>query len=904
MPAVSQKIDTLIGGVSQQPDSLKLPGTFISCDNFLPDPAFGLAKRPGFKHIAQLNNVFQSGRVGFIDRDDEEKYIVGISRTASASMVKIVDAQSGTEQTVNAIASGAQTYLTHSSDDDLELLTVGDYSLILNRKVKIAQGSTVSPTDTPYAIVTINAVGYNSRYEVTLQPSTRYTYDSTNVATDRLSLRDVTEGLSTVINAGGVLTSTVIGPYLYVRRVDGANFDLTTSGGTTGSAITVSKGKVSSPAQLPREFINNARMRVLSGEDSDGDDYWVVFKTDNGSSSGVGVWEETIGPGVNSGFNVDTLPHALIREADGTFTIRRLGLAEALATVPSVSSVGTVTNVSVLSSTRGSYLAGQTFYVTGGGGLNLRLKVLSTDVNGNILTVAPSRAGKGYAASEVVTNEFGDTFTITAVATITETVDPFAQLYWVDRVVGDIESNGWPTFKDTTIDGISFFKNRLILASQDNIITSVAGDYFNFFQTTVTTVLDSDPIDISAGSTRPLKFRYMMPYQRGLLCFADNGQYSLETNTEAFSTKTAEMVQVGSYDMLSRLAPIDMGPSLLFASQSARSTSVFEAQFTAEGNSRTRVADLTRIIPRYLPPDIQSMVASTSAGMVVLRSRQAKGQLFCFKYYDVDGERQQAAWFRWKMPGLVIAHFFSGNVLTVVLRSASDPAINTLVSLTTDTNSSNGPLFFDGDQVDVRLDFFDYNPKIAYNAANNTTEIGIKDHLVDYQGLTWECVTLDQESPGKTFTGELRTNLSNPTGRKYYLRIPGDFSSSRFAIGARYRSEAIMPAFYVSNRDNKRDTRNLPQIHRLTFSSYTSGPFQVEVDSLGRPLFTATLEQKVAGEYNPDTLPMVRNRTNTVPVLARGDHTQIRVVAPFLFPVAIDSVLWEGTYDNKGIRPI
>ena len=45
---------------------------------------------------------------------------------------------------------------------------------------------------------------------------------------------------------------------------------------------------------------------------------------------------------------------------------------------------------------------------------------------------------------------------------------------------------------------------------------------------------------------------------------------------------------------------------------------------------------------------------------------------------------------------------------------------------------------------------------------------------------------------------------------------------------------------------------------------------------------------------------MVRNRTNTVPVMAKGDATTIKIVAPYLFPVAIDSILWEGTYDTPG----
>jgi hypothetical protein len=45
---------------------------------------------------------------------------------------------------------------------------------------------------------------------------------------------------------------------------------------------------------------------------------------------------------------------------------------------------------------------------------------------------------------------------------------------------------------------------------------------------------------------------------------------------------------------------------------------------------------------------------------------------------------------------------------------------------------------------------------------------------------------------------------------------------------------------------------------------------------------------------------MVRNRTNTVPIMAKGDATEVKIVAPYLFPVAIDSVLWEGTYDTFG----
>ena len=299
------------------------------------------------------------------------------------------------------------------------------------------------------------------------------------------------------------------------------------------------------------------------------------------------------------------------------------------------------------------------------------------------------------------------------------------------------------------------------------------------------------------------------------------------------------------------------------------------------------------------------MKASTSASLLALRSRRAPGQMHLFKFYDAAGERQQSAWFRWTVPGLVEHHHFSGNVLTLVLRSASNPASVALVQLTTDNNNSNSPLVFEGDQVDIRLDLHNYNPSVFYNSTNNTTEVGIPDYLADFQGQTWECVTVDTVDPGVTFTGPLINTPSNPVGRRWHLRIPGNVSGSPYAIGARFEAAATMPAFYLRDKDGRNaDTRNIPVIHRLTFSSFNSGPFQVEVDSLGRLPFIATLEQKVGGAYVPGTIPMVRNRTNIVPVLAKGDATTVTIVAPYLFPVAIDSVLWEGTYDTFGQRAL
>ena len=106
MAAISQKIIGLIGGVSQQPDSLMLPGQFRECDNFYPDPTFGLLKRPGSKFIRHLASPNSNGSWFFVRKSDETKLLVQISKTGD---VKIWDSISGIPQTVNSIAASAQT---------------------------------------------------------------------------------------------------------------------------------------------------------------------------------------------------------------------------------------------------------------------------------------------------------------------------------------------------------------------------------------------------------------------------------------------------------------------------------------------------------------------------------------------------------------------------------------------------------------------------------------------------------------------------------------------------------------------------------------------------------------------------------------------------------------------------
>ena len=77
MPAVTQRIPNYLGGVSKQSDAKMLPGQVRECFNGFPDATYGLTKRPGFKHIANLGTgtTYDNAKWFYINRDNNEIYI-------------------------------------------------------------------------------------------------------------------------------------------------------------------------------------------------------------------------------------------------------------------------------------------------------------------------------------------------------------------------------------------------------------------------------------------------------------------------------------------------------------------------------------------------------------------------------------------------------------------------------------------------------------------------------------------------------------------------------------------------------------------------------------------------------------------------------------------------------------
>ena len=319
MPAVTQRVDNYLGGVSRQSDDKKLPGQVEECLNGYPDPTFGLTKRPGFKWIANLGTgtTYDNSKWFYIARTDDEKYIGCITPAPAGSTgaIYIWNAVTGTPANVT-YGTGAQAYLTATSRTDYHVLTVQDTSIITNKTQQV--GVETAPPFVAKSQATIKLIGDvgSVPYEITIASQT---ISHTAAATDKYS--DVLSHFKTQIqNLSLGLTVTQTADSLYISR--STAFAITGVGGVSGDKLLVFQDQVSTIADLPNESKHNHVVKILNSGTL-GTEYYVKYTADD-STSGPGFWSESVAPDVSLGLTNSTMPHELVNPSVNNFTFQQI----------------------------------------------------------------------------------------------------------------------------------------------------------------------------------------------------------------------------------------------------------------------------------------------------------------------------------------------------------------------------------------------------------------------------------------------------------------------------------------------------------------------------------------------------------------------------------------------------
>ena len=1063
MSSVTQTIPTLTGGLSQQPDELKIPGQVSVANNVIPDVTHGLLKRPGGKLIASLSdngtsalNSQTNGRWFSYYRDESESYIGQISRSGDINMWRCSDGAAmtvnftagtikhisidnggtgyssaptitisgggGSNATATATVSGGaitaisitnagtgytsnptvsisggggsnasltaftelQYYLKHIDDQDIQTLTLNDYTFITNRTKTVAMSNTIEAVRPPEVFIDLKATSYARQYAVNL-------FDSLNTTTistvTRISV-DLAASSNNYCDSNGAMVARNVrgsvnnrctenagdGRDAFAPNVgtrifdisDGASLtDYATSGGHTytidvknSSGSSVNRGK---NLYFRIRTIGQSVPYTTGSGESQTTTYQARYTTTFDLLYGGSEWQE------GDYFYVwmeDGYYKVTIEKISTTNIQANLGLIRPNPTPFDTETA--ITASSILGDIRKGILGtsysgtnslyqfrddpsngyevkqiGTGLYITrptAQGTFNVTapasdlLRVMSNQVKN--VDDLPSQCKHGYvvkvANSEADADDYyvkflghnnrdGDgvweecakpgrniefdkgTMPIQLVRQADGTFT-VSQVTWENALVGDTLTNPEPSFVGNKINQLVFFRNRLVFLSDENVIMSRPGEFFNFWSKTATTFTPQDVIDLSCSSEYPAIVYDGIQVNAGLLLFTKNQQFMLTTDSDVLSPETAKLNAVSSYNFNSKTNPISLGTTVAFIDNANQYTRFFEMSNVVR-QGEPDVIDQSKVISRLLDKDIE-IISVSRENSVVFFSKKNTDKIFCFKYFTTGEQRLLQSWTTWTLTGNIQYHCILDDALYVITRNNNkDQMLRYSMKL-----DDSGHFVTDTRDTADTLD--DYVYRVHLDHASSITT----------GSNTYNSATIKTTIPkpdGYESTKQLvayETDAGNDLGRYAMvtvdgsnLEIAGDWSNNTFVIGYLYEMDVQLPTLYVTQQVGDKfrsDAKSSLTIHRIKFSFGPLGVYSTTLQRVGKPDFTETKELALAGFVSASRLPIVNEVIETVPCYERNTNLTVNVKSEHPAPATLYSLAWEGDFTNRFYRRV
>ena len=785
MPLVSRTIPNLVQGVSQQPEILRLPSQADEQINGFSSVVEGLKKRPPSKHIAKISTTsFANSFVHTINRDVTERYVISIS----ANSIKVYEID-GTERTVVA-QTGALNYLDATNPkQDYVATTVADFTFILNKqKVPQFDSTVTSGAKVEQAVYTVLQGVSSASYSLTID-NTQYTSSgSTNGETIRDNLFSAIQGSPptdvTVVKIGvGSIGITKSSGTLAVSSSDGYGND----------ASQVVKDTVQNFSDLPSPAINNMVVEVTGDAGNTFDNYYVKFEE---FQDGDGVWKETVKPDIQVALDSTTLPHSLIRTADGNF--------------------------------RFTQLDGTTYQVGG---------------------------------TDFTTPKYGQ------------------------RVAGDEDSAPTPSFIGRKLNDLFFHRNRLGFLSDENVIMSRAGEFFDFFPETVTQLLDTDPIDIASTHTKVSILRHAISFDEELLLFSDQTQFIM--SGEATLTASNVAINVATeFEADRQTKPKGAGSNVFFTFPKGDFTGMREF-FIASDTDTKQADDITANVPVFIPKNVFKITSATNENILAILSSDTPNCIYIYQYYVSSGKRLQSAWHKWDYGSTT-----TDNILNI------DFIENTLIIV---NERSDGVYLEKVDVSPARVDtgatylthldrkLLETEVTTNYDSATNITTITLP-HVIN------NTMKVVGRVGGTNKAGrEILTNTQSGTS----ITVSGDITNFKFFVGEQYEFLFKFSQQFVQLADSNGARISVKegrlQIRNWSVSFNNTGFFQTEVTPKARDTSSSTFTGTITGAGLLGTVNL-EDGDFKFSVQSRNDNLSIVLKNNSHLPSNFINANWEGYY--------
>jgi len=477
----------------------------------------------------------------------------------------------------------------------------------------------------------------------------------------------------------------------------------------------------------------------------------------------------------------------------------------------------------------------------------------------------------------------------------------FGPIAWKERFAGDDVTSPIPSFIGKTITSTFFYNNRFGVLSEDNIIFSVANDPYNFFVKSALTQIDSDPIDLSVSSVRPVKLFSVLPSPQGLTLFGERQQFQVfSPDTSTLTPATAVIRAISNYEMDSNIQPRDVGTTSVFVSKVASYSKVFSLQLRGVEENPT-VVDISQQVLEWIPNTVDDLIVSPQNSLAILVDKNSS-YMYLFRYYN-DGEKNVfQAWTKWQVNGTIQSAFILNDDVTLTIQHEDEYTLQTITldeiptgEVVANASSISGSPCLD---FACRPEHTGGGTAVSYDAANDVTKI-----YVPFTVITEKHSTVLIGKPGSE-EGTALKGTPKYDGSLYYFEVQKDQTNlaNGIIVGYPYDFELTLPKFYFRRDATTTDYTAPLTISRIKLSANRNGALTFKTKLNSSKEWTIVKDVTIADEYLASSNPVKPEYIFTVPIHQRNTNFELKVTSNFPYPVSLVSMMWEGMYSPRFYR--
>ena len=491
---------------------------------------------------------------------------------------------------------------------------------------------------------------------------------------------------------------------------------------------------------------------------------------------------------------------------------------------------------------------------------------------------------------------------------------------WGERISGDYDTAPDPSFVGYAINDIFIYKNRLGFLADENVVLSRVRQFFEFFPETVTTVLDTDPVDVVASNNRVSVLRYAVPYQDELILFSSQIQFRFNAAETVLTPATAQITVLTQFDVDTDVRPVQAGGGIFFMQSNGQWSQMREFAVRGAGTALTADAsDLTGYVSSYIPDECFSLtINDTGNSAFIISGKQSaatgldyRNRIYTYKWFlrntGSGPERVQNSWSYWEFGADEILQVVCiREILYCLMRYGSKVYLEAMSVLDRADEVVFAPYPLLLDRLVGTSSATPASMQMAkgvYNKQNNQTTFTLP-YVATSEIQVWSAYNRGSVGkPGPVLLG------STDSGTTVTTR--GDWSIEEVWAGEKYEFRYRFSRFkLMQDIGGGKAVRNVvrTQVRQAKLGYHESGFFQVKTLPEHRleGLYTfdgTTIAVRGSSIGNPpvttDSSPRFYEGVFNVPIMGRGDRVLVELLNDTPHPSKFSTVEWIGMVTSR-----